>query len=66
MASPSPGFRETCARLARNFSFVDHVALMGLENMGFALANQSVLRIDPLDYQADLKCGVKTYRRALP
>ena len=34
---------ETCSWLARNLPFVDHVALMGLENTGFALANQDLL-----------------------
>jgi hypothetical protein len=45
-------------------AFVDHVALMGLENTGFALANQALLWIDPLDYQADLACGVDMLRAA--
>lgn len=56
--------RETCSWLARNLPFVDHVALMGLENTGFALANQDSLWIDPLDYQADLVCGVEMLRCA--
>jgi His-Xaa-Ser system radical SAM maturase HxsC len=55
---------ETCAWIARNLPFVDHVALMGLENTGFALANQDLLWIDPLDYQADLARGVDTLRAA--
>jgi His-Xaa-Ser system radical SAM maturase HxsC len=50
--------RHTCEWLARNLPFVDHVALMGLENTGFALANQDLLWIDPVDYQADLAEGV--------
>ena len=56
--------RETCAWLARNLPFVDHVALMGLETTGFALANQNLLWIDPLDYQADLACGIDILRAA--
>jgi His-Xaa-Ser system radical SAM maturase HxsC len=59
-----PRLRETCTWLARNLPFVDHVALMGLENTGFALANQDLLWIDPLDYQADLACGVDLLRAA--
>lgn len=59
-----PRLRETCAWLARNLPFVDHVALMGLENTGFTLANQTLLWIDPLDYQADLACGVDMLRAA--
>src|SRR5262249_29626197 len=40
--------------VARNLTFVDHVALMGLELMGFARANLDALWIDPLDYAAQL------------
>lgn len=36
--------------LARNLPFVDHVALMGLENTGFAIANDAMLWMDPVDY----------------
>jgi His-Xaa-Ser system radical SAM maturase HxsC len=59
-----PRLQETCTWLARNLPFVDHVALMGLENTGFALANQNALWIDPLDYRADLTCGVDVLRAA--
>ena len=48
-AVTAPRLRETCGWLARNLPFVDHVALMGLENTGFALADQDLLWIDPLD-----------------
>jgi len=54
----APRLVETCVWIARNLPFVDHVALMGLENTGFALANQELLWIDPLDYQNDLATGV--------
>jgi His-Xaa-Ser system radical SAM maturase HxsC len=40
--------------LARNLLFVDHVAIMGLELMGFAKTNLDALWVDPLDYQAQL------------
>ncbi len=40
--------------IARNLTFVDHVALMGLENTGFTKANMADLWIDPVDYQAQL------------
>ncbi len=30
---------------------MDHVALMGMENTGFAIANNDILWIDPVDYQ---------------
>ena len=49
---------ETCSWIARNLPFVDHVALMGLENTGLALANESLLWIDPVDYQDPLAKGV--------
>jgi His-Xaa-Ser system radical SAM maturase HxsC len=41
---------QTCEWLARNLPFLDHVALMGMEDTGFALANHSSLWIDPADY----------------
>lgn len=40
--------------IARNLVFVDHVALMGLENTGFTKANMTDLWIDPFDYQQQL------------
>ncbi len=54
----APRLLETCTWIARNLPFVDHVALMGLENTGFALANQDLLWIDPVDYQDDLTTSV--------
>lgn len=54
----APRLLETCAWIARNLPFVDHVALMGLENTGFAIANQDLLWIDPVDYRDDLATGV--------
>ena len=38
--------------IARNLSFVDHVALMGLEVMGFAIAHQDDLWINIKDHAA--------------
>jgi His-Xaa-Ser system radical SAM maturase HxsC len=55
----APRLLETCEWIARNLSFVDHVALMGLENTGFAIANQDLLWIDPVDYRDDLAASVK-------
>lgn len=63
-AVTAPRLRATCAWLARNLPFVDHVALMGLENTGFALANENLLWIDPLDYRDDLAAGVDLLRAA--
>ena len=41
--------------IVRNLQFVDHVALMGLELMGFARSNLDDLWIDPADYQRELR-----------
>jgi His-Xaa-Ser system radical SAM maturase HxsC len=40
--------------IARNLTFVDYVALMGLEVTGFVKANLDQLWIDPFDYRAEL------------
>jgi His-Xaa-Ser system radical SAM maturase HxsC len=61
-AITAPRLKQTCEWFARNLPFVDHIALMGLENTGFALANQELLWIDPLDYAGDLASGVQTLK----
>jgi hypothetical protein len=38
----------------RNLPFVEHVALMGLEPMGFAKVNRDSLWVDPYDYTETL------------
>ncbi len=53
-ALTAPRIVETCKWFARNLPFVDHVALMGLENTGFAIANAEELWIDPVDYRSEL------------
>ena len=53
-AITAPRIVATCQWLARNLPFVDHVALMGLENTGFAIANDKFLWIDPMDYREQL------------
>ena len=58
-AITAPRIVETCRWLARNLPFVDHVALMGLENTGFVLANSELLWIDPVDYQDNLAEAVE-------
>lgn len=50
--------------VARNLLFVDHVALMGLELMGFAKTNLGMLWMDPLDYQKELTAAVRVLHRA--
>jgi His-Xaa-Ser system radical SAM maturase HxsC len=57
-ALTAPIISETCRWIARNLPFVDHVALMGLENTGFAIANDALLWIDPMDYRDGLAKGV--------
>jgi His-Xaa-Ser system radical SAM maturase HxsC len=63
-AITAPRLRETCSWIARNLPFVDHVALMGMEHTGFAIANDDMLWIDPLDYQEQLKAGVEVLSAA--
>jgi His-Xaa-Ser system radical SAM maturase HxsC len=50
--------------VARNLVLVDHVALMGLEPIGFAKANAKQLWIDPMEYQAQLVDAVTTLVQA--
>lgn len=42
---------ELCEFIGRNLLFADHVALMGLEMMGFTRANLDALWIDPEEYR---------------
>lgn len=50
--------------VTRNLLFADHVALMGLELMGFARSNVGALWIDPLDYQVELGEAARILTRA--
>ena len=51
----------------RNFPFVSHVALMGLEPIGYARTHSSEVWIDPSDYQKELMEAVDSmYIRGLP
>jgi His-Xaa-Ser system radical SAM maturase HxsC len=50
--------------LARNLTFVDHVALMGLELIGFARSSVETLWVDPIDYRRELASAVTTLDRA--
>ena len=43
--------KELCEYIVRNLLFVDHVALMGLEMMGFTRGNLDALWIDPYEYK---------------
>ena len=44
--------------------FADHVALMGLEMMGFTRGNIDLLWIDPVEYQRELVEAAETLARA--
>jgi His-Xaa-Ser system radical SAM maturase HxsC len=43
----------------RNLSFVEHIALMGLEYVGYTPRNIQDLWIDPFDYQEELEQAVR-------
>jgi His-Xaa-Ser system radical SAM maturase HxsC len=43
----------------RNLTFVEHIALMGLENIGYAPRNMDTLWIDPYDYQDELESAIE-------
>lgn len=47
----------------KNMPFVDHVAFMGLEIMGFTKANLHDLWIDPVDYMEELEKSVSYLAR---
>ena len=49
---------QTCEFIVRNLLFVDHVALMGLEMMGFTKSNLNQLWIDPFEYKNILSAAV--------
>jgi His-Xaa-Ser system radical SAM maturase HxsC len=49
-----PRLNQLAEFITRNLTFVDHVALMGLEVTGFTKANLPALWIDPFDYQLQL------------
>src|SRR3546814_15099499 len=50
--------------VVRNLPFVDHVALMGLELMGFAKANADDLWIDPREHADIIADAAETLSRA--
>ncbi|CAH0262027.1 hypothetical protein SRABI123_03407 [Pseudomonas sp. Bi123] len=54
---------ELCEFIARNLLFVDQVALMGLEMMGFTRANLDELWIDPIEYKDTLSKSVNILAR---
>jgi sulfatase maturation enzyme AslB (radical SAM superfamily) len=44
--------------ICRNLTFVDHVAFMGMEHIGYAPRNMDELWIDPVDYQEELEKSI--------
>lgn len=50
---------ELAEYIYRNLTFVEHIALMGLENIGYAPRNMDKLWIDPADYQLQLYEAVR-------
>ena len=47
----------------RHFPFVNHIAIMGLESIGYARDNIDMVWIDPVDYTEGLLRAVRTLRR---
>lgn len=55
----APSLPKLAEYIARNLLFVDQVALMGLEMMGFTRANLDALWIDPIEYKRELSQAVR-------
>lgn len=52
-----------CGFIARSLPFVQHVALMGCEPIGFALANRDVCEVDLLNWQDEIVASAAILRR---
>jgi His-Xaa-Ser system radical SAM maturase HxsC len=50
--------------IARNLSFAEHVALMGLETIGYTRRNLAAVWVDPADYQPELVAAAEHLDRA--
>jgi His-Xaa-Ser system radical SAM maturase HxsC len=51
----------------RNYPFINHLAIMGLEMTGYALKNENEVWVDPLDYSQELaRFAQEARRRNLP
>jgi len=62
-----PRLVKLCDFIYRNLPFVSHVALMGLENMGYVKKNWQTLWIDPLDYGQQLETAARhLFYRGIP
>ncbi len=54
-----PRLLQLAEYIYRNLTFAEHIALMGLENIGYAPRNMDKLWIDPHDYQDQLESAVE-------
>lgn len=59
----APYLIEIAEFIARNLPFVNQVALMGLEMIGFARANMDTVWIDPVEYRYELRQAVELLDR---
>jgi His-Xaa-Ser system radical SAM maturase HxsC len=57
-----PRLRRLAEFVYRNLPFVEHIALMGLEFVGYTARNVGELWIDPFDYQKELAAAVRFLR----
>jgi His-Xaa-Ser system radical SAM maturase HxsC len=58
-----PRLTKLAEYICRNLTFTDHVALMGMEPIGYAPRNMGELWIDPIDYQRELQQTVEVLTR---
>jgi His-Xaa-Ser system radical SAM maturase HxsC len=58
-AITAPRLPQLAEYIYRNLTFAEHIALMGLENIGYAPRNMDTLWIDPHDYQDQLETAVE-------
>lgn len=69
-----PRLRQFAYWVSRNLSFVECVAFMGLEPMGYARTNRTDVWVDPVDYMDTLEAsalylqdrGIRTYLYNIP
>ena len=54
-----PRLPQLAEYIYRNLTFAEHIAFMGLENIGYAPRNMESLWIDPHDYQDQLESAVE-------
>ena len=54
-----PRLPQLAEYIYRNLTFAEHIALMGLENIGYASRNMEQLWIDPFDYQNEIEEAIE-------